>query len=103
MQSIFLTGNLTADCEVQKAKDGSEYIRFTVAVNDSKTASQDEKPTFYSCRMKRTGAAELLKKGRFVAVTGNLKVNVNQKEDKTYVNLDVWVNIIDIAPIAKEG
>lgn len=102
MQTIFLTGNLAADCEIVQGKDGAEFIKFAVASNDPK-AEKDEKPTYFSCRMKKTGVADLLKKGRFVTVLGNLKVSTNVKDDKTYVNLDVWVNTIELAPTIKEG
>lgn len=99
MQSIFIAGNLAADCEIIQGKEGAEFLKFNVAVNNG----QDEKPTYYSCRMRKTGVAEHLKKGRFVAVAGDLKVSTNEKEGKTYVNLDVWANRLDVSPIAKEG
>ena len=106
MQSIFITGNLASDCETLSGRDGAEFLKFTVAVNDSKASASgadDNKPTYYSCRMKKTGAVELLKKGRFVAVSGSLKVSTNVKDERTFVNLDLWVNTLDIAPIAREG
>ena len=77
MQIIFITGNLAADCEIVK-------------------------PTYYNCRMAKTGLADYLKKGRYVSVSGRLKVSTNVKEDKTYVNLDVWVSNIDLAPAGKD-
>ena len=43
-----------------------------------------------------------LKKGRFVSLSGRLRVNTNVKDDKTYVNLDVWVSNIDLAPAGKD-
>ena len=102
MQTIFLTGNLAADCEIVKGRDDAEFIKFIVASNDPK-AEKDEKPTYFSCRMKKTGVADILKKGRFVTVLGNLKVSTNIKDDKTYVNLDVWANAVELPPLAKEG
>lgn len=102
MQSIFLTGNLAADCEIIQTKDGNELMKFVVAANEPK-ADKDEKPTYYTCRMKKSGAAELLKKGRFVSLAGNLKVSTNVKDDKTYVNLDVWINTFDLAPTSKDN
>lgn len=101
MQTIIISGNLAQDCEVLQGKDGGESIKFSVAVKDGR--SQEEKPTYYSCRMKRTGVAEYLTKGRFVTVMGTLRVSTNVKEDKTYVNLDVWVNNLDLAPLPKES
>ena len=118
MQNIFITGNLAADCEIVKGKDDAEFVRFAdceivkgkddaefvrfnVAVNDAK-AGNDEKPTYYNCRMAKTGLADYLKKGRYVSVSGRLKVSTNVKEDKTYMNLDVWVSNIDLAPAGKD-
>ena len=61
MQTLFLSGNLAADCEVVSGKDNKEFIRFTVAAKDP-AAEKDEKPTYYTCRMAKTGVAERLKK-----------------------------------------
>ena len=60
MQIIFITGNLTADCEIVASKEGADLVRFTVAANDLKVAGE-EKPTFYTCRMTKTGIADYLK------------------------------------------
>ena len=50
MQTLFLSGNLAADCEVVSGKDNKEFIRFTVAAKDP-AAEKDEKPTYYTCRI----------------------------------------------------
>ena len=39
--------------------------------------------------------ADRLKKGRYVAMVGTLKISQNVKDDKTYTNLDVWVQALD--------
>lgn len=101
MQTILISGNLAKDCEVIQGKEATELLRFDVAVKDGH--NKDEKPTYYTCRMKKTGIAEYLKKGRFVSILGSLKVNVVEKEDRTFVNLDVWVNSLDLAPLPKES
>lgn len=101
MQTVIISGNLAKDCEVVAGKEGNEFIRFDVAVNDSR--EKEEKPTYYTCRMKKTGVSEYLKKGRFVTVMGSLKVAVVIKDDKTFVNLDVWVQNLDLAPLPKEN
>lgn len=90
-----------ADCEILSGKDDAEFIRFTVADKDP-TADKDEKPTYYTCRMRKTGVADRLKKGRYVALSGTLKVSLNVKEDRTYTNLDVWVQSLD-APLLSSG
>jgi len=101
MQNVFIAGNLAADCEVFQNKEGVEMIGFPVAVNDPR-AEKDDKPTYYNCRMRKNGLADYLKKGRFVAVSGSLRAYTSTKDDKTYLNLDVWVGTIDLAPVAKE-
>ena len=99
MQIIFITGNLAADCEIVKGKDDAEFVRFNVAVNDAKAGS-DEKPTYYNCRMAKTGVVERLKKGRYVALVGNLRISKNVKDDKTFTNLDLWVQSLDAPQLA---
>ena len=99
MQTLFLSGNLAADCEVVSGKDSKEFIRFTVAAKDP-AAEKDEKPTYYTCRMAKTGVADRLKKGRYVALAGNLRISRNVKDDKTYTNLDVWVQSLDAPQLA---
>ena len=99
MQTLFLSGNLAADCEIVSGKDNAEFIRFTLAAKDP-SADKDEKPTYYTCRMRKTGVADRLKKGRYVALVGTLKVSVNLKDEKTYTNLDVWVQSLDAPQLA---
>ena len=99
MQTLILSGNLAADCEIVPGKEGNEFIRFTVVAKEP-GADKDEKPTYYTCRMRKTGVAERLKKGRYVSLVGTLKVSVNVKEDKSYTNLDVWVQNLDAPQVA---
>lgn len=101
MQTLFLTGNLAADCEIVPGKEGKEFIRFVVAAKDP-AAEKDDKPTYYTCRMPKTGVAERLKKGRYIAMVGALRVSVNVKDEKSYTNLDVWVQSLD-APQLTSG
>ena len=101
MQTNLISGNLAKDCEVIQGKEATELLRFDVAVKGGR--DKDEKPTYYTYRMKKTGIAEYLKKGRFVSILGSLKVSAVEKEDRTFVNLDVWVNSLDLAPLPKES
>lgn len=99
MQTLFLTGNLAADCEIVPGKEGKEFIRFVVAAKDP-AAEKDDKPTYYTCRMPKTGVADRLKKGRYIAMVGTLRVSVNVKDEKSYTNLDVWVQSLDAPQLA---
>ena len=103
MQTIIISGNLAADCETFQSKGNLEMVRFSVAVNSPKTGSEDSKPTYYTCRMKKNGSSELLKKGRHVSVTGELRASLNITEAKTHLNLDVCVYSLDISPRVKEN
>ena len=103
MQTIIISGHLAEDCETFKIKGDLEMVRFTVAVNSPKIGSEDSKPTYYSCRMKKNGSSELLKKGRHVSVTGELRVSLNVTETKTHLNLDVRVDSLDISPGGKDN
>ena len=80
-------------------KEGKEFIRFVVAAKDP-AAEKDDKPTYYTCRMSKTGVAERLKKGRYVAMVGTLRVSVNVKDDKSYTNLYVCVQSLDAPQLA---
>lgn len=99
MQTLFLSGNLAADCEIVPGKEGKEFIRFVVAAKDP-AADKEDKPTYYTCRMQKTGVVERLKKGRYVSLFGNLRVSQNVKDNKTYTNLDVWVQSLDAPQLA---
>lgn len=99
MQTIILSGNLAADCEIVKGRDEAEFIRFTVAANDP-LADKDEKPTYYSCRMRKTGVSERLKKGRYVSLVGALRVWENIKDGKSYINHDVWIYNLDVPSLS---
>lgn len=94
MQTLFITGNLTSDCEVFKGKDDKEFIMFTVAVNEPQ--DKESGTVYYSCRMRKNGVSEFLKKGKYVAVTGTLKVSNKEKDGRVYTNLDVWVTGLDV-------
>lgn len=93
MQTIMLCGNLTSDAEVRHINE-NERITFNVAVND-RSGGRDT-VTYYSCLMRRTAILEHLKKGRKVALTGDLKVNISERDGQTFVNLNVYVINIDL-------
>ena len=46
--------------------------------------------------MKKTGVAELLKKGRYVALVGNLHIWENTKDGRSYINHDIRVISLDV-------
>ena len=87
LQKIDLIGNLTKDAEVKKRNDGSEYILFTVAANE--TSGDAKRTTYYDVSLGKSGVLDYLKKGQQVFVSGRLSLSVYVKEDKGYLNAKV--------------
>ena len=84
MTNITIVGNLTKDPEQKATAQGTSVTNFLVAVTQ-----QGGEPAYYSCSaFGRTAenCAKYLKKGRKVAVRGELSVTV-QENGKTYLNV----------------
>lgn len=87
LQKIDLIGNLTKDAEVKKRNDGSEYILFTVAANE--TSGDAKRTTYYDVSLGKSGVLDYLKKGQQVFVSGRLSIYQAEKEGKSYLNIHV--------------
>lgn len=93
MQTITLCGYLTADAEIKMIGD-TERICFTIAANSS--CDGTESTTFYSCMMRRTNVLNCLKKGIKVVLIGELRVKIMEKEGRTFLNLNVYVDRLQL-------
>ena len=86
-------GYLGADAKEIKKEENKVSICFNVSSN-LKTASGEEKTTWISCFLNRPSkVVEYLKKGTMVYVSGDISVNVYEREDgKTVPNItmNVW-------------
>lgn len=97
MKTIIIDGRLGKDAEIRTTARGTNYIRFSLA-NDvySNGESVTEWFDIYSFDSfiieKKT---EILKKGRYVIVTGTPKFDVNAKNGQIYKNLSVMATSID--------
>ena len=58
LQKIDLIGNLTKDAEIKQRSDGSEYIQFTVAANETKG---DKKTTIHLLSLKKSSKIVMMK------------------------------------------
>ena len=93
MQTITLCGHLTADAEIRMIGD-TERICFTIATNSS--CDGTESTTFYSCMMRRTNVMNYLNKGIKVVLIGELRVKVTEKEGRTFFNLNVYADRLQL-------
>lgn len=77
---VVVEGNLTQSAELSRWTDGTPYIRFTIAYNDSyknkDTGEWESIPSFFDCQCKGNYAEAMSKhllKGRRISVEGKLK------------------------------
>ena len=79
-------GRITKDIELQTGKSGSEYCKFTVAVNRRKDKNGETKADFIDCTaFGKTAAfvAKYFKKGDGIAVEGALESDTYEAKDGT--------------------
>lgn len=79
-------GRITKDIELQTGKSGSEYAKFTVAVNRRKDKDGNQKADFIDCTaFGKTAAfvAKYFKKGEGIVVEGALESDTYEAKDGT--------------------
>ena len=83
---ISFTGRVTADLEPQKSKNGTNYLKFNVAVN--RGYEEKQKPVFMPCvlfgekQIQRMVNAKV-KKGSLIFIVGDFDVEEYEKKDGT--------------------
>lgn len=79
-------GRITKDIELQTGRSGSEYAKFTVAVNRRKDKNGETKADFIDCTaFGKTAAfvAKYFKKGDGIVVDGALESDTYEAKDGT--------------------
>ncbi len=98
MNSFTATGRIGRDAELRDA-NGTPVLNFPVATD---TGFGDRKRTMWlnaALWGKRAQAmAEMLSKGQFVAITGELSQREYEKDGQTRTSLELRVNEIDLGP-----
>lgn len=98
MNTLSLTGRVGRDAELLDA-GGTPVLNFPVATD---TGFGDRKKTMWlnaALWGKRAQAmAEMLSKGQFVALTGELSQREYEKDGQTRTSLELRVNEIDLGP-----
>ena len=100
MQKLFIVGNLCNDPEKRSTADGTPVTNFTVAVNRrDKGAQAGQDADFFrvtAWRKLAENCVAYLRKGRKVAVTGEVRVSTYEGRDgKTHATLEVTAQDVE--------
>lgn len=103
MNTVIITGRLTADPELRQTQSGIASCRFTVAVNRKFKNQQtgEYEADFISCTAWRQTAefiSRYFTKGQMIAVTGSLRTGSyadKNHPDVTHYTTDVFVDNVE--------
>ena len=104
MNALHIMGRLTANPEVTSSTSGTTIARFTVAVDRRFAKEGQQKTDFFSCTSfgKLAEFAEkYLKKGTKVVLSGEMRLDLAQKDGKNVTYPKVAVNEIEFAESKK--
>lgn len=97
MNTITITGRLTAEPDLRKTANGVSVCNFTLAVKRPRNADATD---FIPCVVWRQGADFLTSyghKGDLIGVDGHLQVNkYEDKEGRKRVSYDVYCDLVEI-------
>lgn len=93
MQIITIHGNLVKDAELATF-GAKEQVKFTVACNEGK--GEKKVTTYYDVLSYAVGVHPYLTKGKDVVVCGRLAVRKSESNGKTYVNLNVYADGVEL-------
>lgn len=93
MQKISIIGKVVADAELKKSKNGSEYVGFTVAVEEK--MGEETRVTYYDVWTSRTNIVNWIKKGRTIYVSGKISISAICRDNKAYLNAHVTATDVD--------
>lgn len=104
MNQIIVSGRLTANPEIASTASGSTIARFTVAVNRRFAKEGQQKADFFSCNAygKQAEFAEkYLNKGTKVEISGEMRLDIVQKDGKNVTYPKISINEIEFAESKK--
>ena len=93
MQQIILHGNLTKDAELVTFGE-RQQVKFSVACNKGK--NEKKVTTYYDVLSHAVQIQPYLLKGKDVIVSGELSVRLSETNGKTYVNLNVYADSVEL-------
>ena len=108
---VTVEGNLTQSAELSRWTDGTPYIRFTIAYNDSyknkQTGEWESIPSFFDCQCKGPYAEAMSKhllKGRRITVEGKLKQQLwTDESGNKHSKVIIRVENISLSPFGNNS
>lgn len=101
INKVFISGNLTRDCELRATQGGTAVLTFGVAVNDRKrnqsTGEWEDYPNFVDCTMfgaRAEAVNRYLQKGSKVAIEGKLRYSSWERDGQKRSKIEVIVDEI---------
>ena len=102
---VFISGNLTRDCELRKTQGGSMVLTFGMAVNDRyrnpQTGEWEDRPNFVDCVMfgaRAESLGSIMRKGMKVTVEGKLRYSQWEKDGQRRSKLEVIADEVELPP-----
>lgn len=95
MNKIILAGRLTRAAELKVGNSGTEYCKFTIAVDRSRNKGDEKKTDFFDCTaFGRTGAfvEKYFAKGDGIELIGRMESDKYQKDGQNRVAWGVSVD-----------
>jgi single-strand DNA-binding protein len=89
MNQVNLLGNICQDLEIKETSTGKKNIRFSIAIRRSKDESD-----FINCTAWNKTAemiAQYFKKSDSIAITGNIKTGMYEKDGVKKYTTDIWI------------
>lgn len=102
INKVFISGNLTRDCELRATQGGTSVMTFGVAVNDRRknpqTGAWEDVPNFIDCVVFGSRAEPLTKflsKGSKVAIEGKLRWSQWERDGQKRSKIEVIVDEVE--------
>lgn len=102
INKVFISGNLTRDCELRTTQGGTSVLTFGVAVNDRRknpqTGEWEDVPNFIDCVVFGNRAESICKfigKGSKVAIEGKLRWSQWERDGQKRSKIEVIVDEIE--------
>ena len=106
MNKIILKGRLVRDPELKTGESGTEYCKFTVAVDRRVRKDQDKKTDFFDCTaFQNTGVAisKYFTKGKEILLEGRMESRKVQKDDENRTYWGVSVDTFEFCGSKGDG
>lgn len=103
INKVFISGNLTRDCELRATQGGTEILTFGMAVNDRRRNPQtnewEDHANFVDCVLfgrRAEALAPKLRKGQKVAIEGKLRYSSWERDGQRRSKLEVMVDEVEL-------